>query len=117
MCVGPGTVIGLCPIRKWGMLSYHGKNVIFMHHQKMEPPDSTVAKSAETIPTVALTRALLSQGPGGGGKYTFIAPIPTCTWTRSARAVCVCVCVLPTGRAASGRRVQSTARRRLTRCA
>ena len=46
--------------------SNHQKNVTFMDHQKMEPPNSTVPKVAETTPTVALTRALLSQGGGGG---------------------------------------------------
>ena len=37
------------------------KNVLFMDHQKMEPPDS-----AGTTPTVTLTRVLLSQKGGGG---------------------------------------------------
>ena len=38
------------------------KNVIFMDHQKKGPPNSTCPKIAETTPTVALTRVLLSQG-------------------------------------------------------
>ena len=46
----------------------HSKNLIFMDHQKKEPPNSTVPKVAETTPPVALTRTLLSQGGGGGTK-------------------------------------------------
>ena len=42
--------------------SNHRKCVIFMDHQKMEPPNFTVPKVAETTPTVALTRVLLWQG-------------------------------------------------------
>ena len=47
--------------------SNHRKNFIFMDHHQKGPPNYTVPKFAETAPTVALTRALLSQGGGGGG--------------------------------------------------
>ena len=43
------------------------KKSIFMDHQKMEAPNSAIPKVAETTPTVALTRAILSQRAGGGG--------------------------------------------------
>ena len=47
-------------------------NLIFKGHQKKEPPNCTAPKIAETTPTVAPTRVLLSQergGWGGGGTY------------------------------------------------
>ena len=56
-----------CPPNTMPSLKSPEKNVIFMDHQKMEPPNSAVPKLAETPPTVALTRALSSQGGGGGG--------------------------------------------------
>ena len=44
--------------------SNHRKRVIFTNHQKMEPPNPTVPKAAETTPTIALTKVLLKAwGP------------------------------------------------------
>ena len=47
------------------------KNLIFMDHQKKEPPNSMVPKVAETTPTVALKGVLLSQG-GVCGSLQFL---------------------------------------------
>ena len=46
------------------------KNMIFMDHQKMEPPNSAVPNIAETIPGVALTRVWPQQFGGGGLRTT-----------------------------------------------
>ena len=69
------------PLKYHRQASNDRKNVIFMDHQKMAP-NFTVPRVAEATPTVALTRALLSQGGGGGGWHKALVVGSVSLWRR-----------------------------------